>query len=41
VPTDEWNTGLNDDYEESVSVGMAAGDITRDLMIELIGSDPG
>jgi hypothetical protein len=41
VPSDEWNTGLNDNYEESVSVGMAAGDTTRDVMIELIGMDPG
>jgi hypothetical protein len=41
VPADEWNTGLNDNYEESVSVGMAAGDYTRDLMIEMIGMDPG
>ena len=37
VPSDEWNTGLNDNYEESVSVGMSAGDTTRDIMIEMIG----
>lgn len=41
VPTDEWLTGRNDDYEESVSVGMAAGDLTRDLMIAMIEADPG
>jgi hypothetical protein len=40
VPTDEWMTGLNDNYEESVSVGMEAGDITRDLLIEMIAADP-
>ena len=41
VPSDEWLTGRNDDYEESVSVGMAAGDLTRDLMIAMIEADPG
>jgi hypothetical protein len=41
VPSDEWNTGLNNDYEESVSVGMAAGDQTRDAMIGMIEHDPG
>ncbi len=40
VPSDEWNTGLNDNYEETVSLGMPAGDTTRDLMIEMVQSDP-
>jgi hypothetical protein len=41
VPSDEWNTGLNDNYEETVSVGMDAADFTRDVMIDLISEDPG
>ena len=41
IPSDEWQTGLNDDYEESVSVGSAAGDATRDAMLELVAGDPG
>jgi hypothetical protein len=41
VPSDEWMTGLNDDYEESVSVGMAAGDTTRDILLDMIATDPG
>ncbi|KIG14341.1 hypothetical protein DB30_06943 [Enhygromyxa salina] len=41
VPSDEWNTGLNDNYEESISVGMDAADVTRDLLIELMSQDPG
>ena len=41
VPSDEWNTGLNDNYEESVSLGPAAGDTTRDRVIELLEQDPG
>ncbi|PRP91396.1 Neutral/alkaline non-lysosomal ceramidase [Enhygromyxa salina] len=41
VPADEWNTGLHDNYEESVSLGMDAGDVTRDVLIDLIGQDPG
>lgn len=40
VPSDEWMTGLNEDYEESVSVGEAAGDFTRDQLIGLIDGDP-
>jgi len=40
VPTDEWNTGLNDNYEESVSVGIDAADITRDHALALIAADP-
>jgi hypothetical protein len=39
IPSDEWMTGLNSNYEESVSVGPAAGDRTRDLMLELIAAD--
>jgi hypothetical protein len=40
VPSDEWMTGLNDDYEESVSLGMSVGDTSRDKAIELIETDP-
>ncbi len=40
VPSDEWMTGHNGNYEESVSVGMAAGDVTRDLLIDMIAADP-
>ncbi|NVB43034.1 hypothetical protein G6O69_34750 [Pseudenhygromyxa sp. WMMC2535] len=40
VPSDEWMTGLNDSYEESVSMSMSAGDTARDVMIELIAADP-
>ena len=39
IPSDEWQTGLNDDYEEGVSIGQTAGDTTRDVMIELIDAD--
>jgi hypothetical protein len=41
VPSDEWMTGLNDNYEESVSVSMSTGDTTRDILFELIANDPG
>jgi hypothetical protein len=40
VPSDEWMTGLNDDYEEGVSLGMSVGDTTRDQVISLIEADP-
>jgi hypothetical protein len=41
VPSDEWMTGLNDNYEESVSISMSTGDTTRDILFELITNDPG
>jgi hypothetical protein len=40
VPSDEWQTGLNDNYEEGVSLGMTVGDTTRDIIIEMIEADP-
>lgn len=40
VPTDEWETGRNGDYEEGVSLDKFAGDITRDKLIDLINGDP-
>ncbi|EDM76071.1 hypothetical protein PPSIR1_41354 [Plesiocystis pacifica SIR-1] len=39
VPSDEWQTGLNDDYEESVSLGQSVGDTTQGIMVALIGLD--
>jgi len=36
VPSDEWGDG----YEESVSMGIQAGDQTRDALISLIQDDP-
>lgn len=40
VPTDEWETGLNDNYEESVSLDQSAGDTTRDELLGMIEADP-
>jgi hypothetical protein len=40
VPSDEWMTGLNDNYEESVSLGETAGDTTRDILLDMIAVDP-
>jgi hypothetical protein len=40
VPSDEWQIGLNDNYEEGVSLGMSVGDTTRDIIIEMITADP-
>jgi len=36
VPSDEWQTGKNDNYEESVSMGKTAGDTARDKITPLI-----
>lgn len=41
IPSDEWKTGLNDDYEESVSLGKDAGDNARDAIISMIEADKG
>ncbi|EDM80477.1 hypothetical protein PPSIR1_41739 [Plesiocystis pacifica SIR-1] len=41
IPSDEWMTGLNDDYEESVSLGMMVGDQSRDAISVMITDDPG
>jgi hypothetical protein len=40
VPTDEWEVGLNDNYEESVSLAQSAGDTTRDALLSMIAADP-
>ena len=39
VPSDEWQTGKNDNYEESVSLGKTAGDNARDNVVPLITTD--
>ena len=39
VPSDEWQIGLNDNYEEGVSLGMDAGDITQGRILDLIEAD--
>lgn len=39
VPSDEWQTGKNDNYEESVSLGKTAGDNARDNIIPMIEAD--
>ena len=39
VPTDEWLTGRNGNYEETVSPGRLIGDITRDILVDLIQAD--
>ncbi len=36
VPSDEWQTGKNNNYEESVSMGKTAGDTARDTVTPLI-----
>jgi len=41
IPSDEWQTGLNDDYEESVSLGKTAGDTARDVIVGMISADAG
>ncbi|HEY8376134.1 MAG TPA: hypothetical protein VIK91_06580, partial [Nannocystis sp.] len=39
VPSDEWQTGKNDNYEETVSLGKTAGDTARDNINALIVAD--
>jgi hypothetical protein len=39
IPSDEWQTGKNDNYEESVSLGKTAGDNARDNIVPLIEAD--
>jgi len=39
VPSDEWQIGLNDNYEEGVSLGQSVGDTSRDAMIQMIDAD--
>ena len=36
IPTDEWRTGRNGNYEESVSLNEFVGDVTRDTLVGLI-----
>ena len=36
VPSDEWQTGKNDNYEETVSMGKTAGDNARERVTPLI-----
>ena len=36
VPSDEWQTGKNNNYEETVSMGKSAGDTARDKIRPLI-----
>lgn len=39
IPSDEWQTGKNDNYEENVSLGKTAGDNARDNIIPMIEAD--
>ena len=39
IPSDEWQTGKNDNYEETVSLGKTAGDNARDNINALIAAD--
>ena len=39
VKSDEWNTGHNNNYEETVSTGETAGDNAIRVLTELIGND--
>eukprot|EP00343_Euplotes_focardii_P008596 CAMPEP_0205825696 /NCGR_PEP_ID=MMETSP0206-20130828/26196_1 /ASSEMBLY_ACC=CAM_ASM_000279 /TAXON_ID=36767 /ORGANISM="Euplotes focardii, Strain TN1" /LENGTH=476 /DNA_ID=CAMNT_0053124959 /DNA_START=69 /DNA_END=1500 /DNA_ORIENTATION=+ len=41
VPTDEWQTGRNNDYEETVSMDRLAGDQARDRLFALIRAGRG
>ncbi len=40
IPSDEWQTGKNNNYEEGVSLGKTAGDNARDAIVPLITADP-
>lgn len=39
IPGDEWQTGKNDNYEETVSLGKTAGDTARDKIVQMITAD--
>lgn len=39
IPSDEWMTGRNGDYEETVALHPTAGDITRDVLQAMIEFD--
>ncbi len=38
IPSDEWQTGRNNDYEETLSMGQTVGDQARDRLIEAVGT---
>jgi CRISPR/Cas system-associated protein Csm6 len=40
VPTDEWMSGRNNDYEESVATSESAGDRLRDILLSLVQDEP-
>ena len=39
IPTDEWLTGRNGNYEETISINKFVGDTTRDILVALIQAD--
>ncbi|MDC0717262.1 hypothetical protein [Nannocystis bainbridge] len=39
IPSDEWQTGKNDNYEETVSLGKTAGDTARNKINALVTAD--
>jgi hypothetical protein len=39
VPSDEWQTGRNGNYEEGVSVDKGVGDRARDMLVTSIQAD--
>jgi len=39
IPGDEWQTGKNNNYEETVSLGKTAGDTARDKIVQMITAD--
>jgi hypothetical protein len=36
VPEDEWMTGRNNNYEESVSMGRRAGSVLADALLAMV-----
>jgi hypothetical protein len=40
IPTDEWLSGRNGNYEETISINKFVGDVTRDALVALITADP-
>lgn len=39
IPADEWQTGKNNNYEETVSLGKTAGDTARGEVVQMIAFD--
>ncbi len=39
IPSDEWMTGRNDDYEETVALDESAGDSAVEAIVEMIAAD--